>query len=202
MTDYNIFSFDNSVYVFGHNSYGQLGLGHNNNINKPTLLMQDPTIKSISHGYHHSMILKENGELFVFGYNKYGQLGLGHNNNINKPTLLMQDPTIKSICCGSYYSMILKENGELFVFGGNSYGQLGFGHNNAINKPTLLMTNKSINFHQIQQTSIIWNHNNHTFYPKEFKERISTFTLYLKRNQVNTKLKIPKFVLFEIIKYI
>jgi len=114
----------------------------------------------------------------------------------------MQDPTIKSICCRFYHSMILKENGELFVFGGNSYGQLGFGHNNTINKPTLLMTNKTINFHQIQQTSIIWNHDNHTFYPKEFKERIYTFTLYLKRNQVNTNLKIPKFVLFEIIKYI
>ena len=147
-------------------------------------------------------IFSFNNSVYVFGHNDYGQLGLGHNNHINKPTLLMQDPTIKSICCGYSHSMILKENGELFVFGGNSYGQLGFGHNNAINKPTLLMTNKTINFHQIQQTSIIWNHNNHTFYPKEFKERIYTFTLYLKRNQVNTKLKIPKFVLFEIIKYI
>jgi len=148
------------------------------------------------------MILKENGELFIFGDNDCGQLGLGHNNDISKPTLLMQDPTIKSICCGYSHSMILKENGELFVFGGNSHGQLGFGHTNAINKPTLLMTNKTIDFHKIQQTSIIWNHNNHAFYPKEFKERIYTFTLYLKRNQVNTKLKIPKFVLFEIIKYI
>ena len=132
MTNYNIFSFDNSVYVFGHN--------------------------------------------------KYGQLGLGHNNDIYKPTLLMQDSKIKSICCGHKHSMILKENGELFVFGYNYYGQLGLRHANAINKPTLLMTNKSINFHQIQQTSIIWNHNNRAFYPKEFKERIYTFTLYLKRN--------------------
>jgi len=182
MTNYNIFSFDNSVYVFGHNKYGQLGLGHNNDIYKPTLLMQDSKIKSICCGHKHSMILKENGELFVFGDNDCGQLGLGHNNHINKPTLLMQDPTIKSICCGNSHSMILKENGELFVFGYNYYGQLGLRHANAINKPTLLMTNKSINFHQIQQTSIIWNHNNRAFYPKEFKERIYTFTLYLKRN--------------------
>ena len=32
------------VLVFGSNYYGQLGLGHNNNINVPTLLMNDTTI--------------------------------------------------------------------------------------------------------------------------------------------------------------
>ena len=35
---------NDDVLVFGYNGYGQLGLGHDNNINKPTLLMNDKTI--------------------------------------------------------------------------------------------------------------------------------------------------------------
>ena len=32
---------NSKVFVFGWNHDGQLGLGHNNDINKPTLLMGD-----------------------------------------------------------------------------------------------------------------------------------------------------------------
>ena len=42
------------VLVFGSNYYGQLGLGHNNNnINVPTLLMNDTTITNIICGISH-----------------------------------------------------------------------------------------------------------------------------------------------------
>ena len=90
------------VLVFGCNEYGQLGLGHNNNINIPTLLMNDTTIKNIICGTFHTIIYKNNGDVLVFGHNDYGQLGLGHNNNINVPTLLMNDTTIKNIICGGF----------------------------------------------------------------------------------------------------
>ena len=43
------------VLVFGSNRYGQLGLGDNQDRNKPELLMIDPEIKQITCGvlsYH------------------------------------------------------------------------------------------------------------------------------------------------------
>ena len=48
-----IYENNGDILVFGHNYYGQLGLGHNNNINVPTLLMNDKSIKNIICGRHH-----------------------------------------------------------------------------------------------------------------------------------------------------
>ena len=76
---------------------GQLGLGHNDNINVPTLLMNDKTIKNIICGTYHTIIYKDNGDILVFGDNDEGQLGLDHYENINIPTLLTNNLYIKSI---------------------------------------------------------------------------------------------------------
>jgi hypothetical protein len=55
----------------------------------------------------------------------------------------------------------------------------------------------------IPKANRIWNSNDHhklTF--PAFQQSLHTFLLCLKANQFKTKLKIPKFVLFEIIKFI
>ena len=189
------------LYVCGVNNYGQLGLGHTNNVCKPTLLMHDPEIKLICSGFDHSMVLKNNGDLLVFSDNEYGQLGLENNKDkMIIPTLLMNDNTIENIHCGADHSMILKNNGELYVCGDNEYGQLGLGHKENVFKPTLLMTNKTIKFYNSMPTQ--WTSENHKNCAPSFKQRIIAFVLFLKRNQMKTGLKIPKFVLFEIIKFV
>ena len=54
-------------FLFGYNMDGQLGLGHNNdNINIPTLMMIDRTIKDIMTSRWHTIIYKGNGDVFVF----------------------------------------------------------------------------------------------------------------------------------------
>ena len=83
------------LFAFGCNYNGQLGLGDRTNINKPTLLMHDQSIRKIVCGGNHTFILKTNGELYAFGCNIFGQLGLGDNKSREKPTLLMRDPTIR-----------------------------------------------------------------------------------------------------------
>ena len=145
MNDHNFIYDGSQLLAFGHNHYGQLGLGDNKNRNLPTLVMTDTTIRQIACGSNHTFILKESGELFAFGNNECGQLGLGDNENKNMPTLLMQDEEIRQIACGFFHSFILKESGELFAFGWNEYGQLGLGdNNNNRNLPTLLMQDKEI----------------------------------------------------------
>jgi len=236
------------LLVFGFNSKGRLGFGDciNEHVRIPTLLMKDSKIKSICCGAGHSMILKNNGEVFVFGLNRNGQLGLGNYNSIksNKtsPRVLMKDPTITLISCGSTFLMILKNNGELliygnnskeprvlmndskirsifsgaehamilknndelFVFGENSYCQLGLGTHTGYNLdiPKLLMKDQNIEIFGDNATYLEWSCKNHNSFSKEFQQRIHTFLLFLKRNQMKTGLKIPKFVLFEIIKYV
>ena len=88
MNNHNFIYNGNELFTFGDNVLGQLGLGDNENKNKPTLLMQDKTIRQIICGEVHSFILKNNGKLLVFGNNIHGELGLGDNVSRNIPTLL------------------------------------------------------------------------------------------------------------------
>ena len=76
---------------------GQLGVGDNQNRNKPELLMTDPEIKQIICGFAHIMIYRNNGDVLVFGSNEYGQLGLGDNQNRNKPVFSMNNINLKMI---------------------------------------------------------------------------------------------------------
>lgn len=80
---------DNDVVAFGRNDYGQLGLGHNNVRDEPTLLIKGIFVQQIACGYIHTVILEENGDVLVTGHNLCGQLGLGHNHNQNKLIRLM-----------------------------------------------------------------------------------------------------------------
>ena len=93
--NHSIMLCDNQVYVWGANGYGQLGLGHNNDVNSPQKLNLDNIIK-ISCGLYHSMAITNLNQVYVWGGNGYGQLGLGHNNNVNSLQKLNLD-NIKKI---------------------------------------------------------------------------------------------------------
>ena len=84
---------ENSLcYVWGNNSFGQLGLGDINYRLTPTLLTP-PNNEKITHvtcGYLYSVCLTANKSCYVWGANISGQLGLGLNANTSyrEPTLL------------------------------------------------------------------------------------------------------------------
>jgi alpha-tubulin suppressor-like RCC1 family protein len=111
------------VVVFGYNKYGQLGLGHNEDQNKPQLLMHGEEIHQIACGSYHTVILKADHDILVFGDNYSGQLGLGHDKNQNKPQLLIRGEKISQIACGNNHTVIVKANDDVLVFGYNAYDQ-------------------------------------------------------------------------------
>jgi alpha-tubulin suppressor-like RCC1 family protein len=82
---------DGSLFGFGANSCGQLGLGHTNHQLTPQQLILPEEKKpiQISLGFSHSFILCEDSSLFCFGNNCYGQLGLGHTNQQLTPQCLI-----------------------------------------------------------------------------------------------------------------
>ena len=100
-----LYKYNGDVFVFGNNSYGQLGLGDDIDRYKPTLLVNNKEIKTISCGGYYSIIYENTGNLFVFGCNNDGQLGLGDNICRLVPTLLMHNNNINMICCGYKHTM-------------------------------------------------------------------------------------------------
>lgn len=67
--------FDDNVFIYGPNYFGECGLGTQGEIFEPTLV-PDIKAKMVSCGAIHTMILTTNNELYASGNNEYGQCGL------------------------------------------------------------------------------------------------------------------------------
>ncbi|XP_047734806.1 secretion-regulating guanine nucleotide exchange factor isoform X5 [Prionailurus viverrinus] len=121
------------LFAWGANSYGQLGLGHKEDVLLPQQLndfCKPECVRRITGGGGHSAIVTDEGGLFVCGLNKDGQLGLGHTEDVLYFTTcrsLLGCP-VQQVACGWDFTIILTENGQVLSCGSNSFGQLGVPH--------------------------------------------------------------------------
>ncbi|XP_042301777.1 secretion-regulating guanine nucleotide exchange factor isoform X2 [Sceloporus undulatus] len=119
------------LMAWGANSYGQLGLGHREDVFLPQALQgflcNQENIKNITGGGGHSAILTDTGKLFLCGQNKDGQLGLGHTEDVTHFTLctFLCDCPVMQVACGWDFTIVLAGGGQVFSCGSNSFGQLG-----------------------------------------------------------------------------
>ncbi|MCB9091398.1 MAG: hypothetical protein H6621_09820 [Halobacteriovoraceae bacterium] len=131
---------EGNVRCFGQNNYGQLGLGHTNNIgdNEPItsqdFLPIDEKVIDLSAGLNHTCAVLESGRVLCFGANQAGQLGLGHTDNIGDDESLTSDlkidlgePAVR-IYSGTNYNCALLASKKVKCWGENNSGQLGLGH--------------------------------------------------------------------------
>ncbi|XP_068541248.1 secretion-regulating guanine nucleotide exchange factor-like isoform X10 [Anas acuta] len=115
----------------GANSYGQLGVGHKEDVLIPQSLKdvscKCEDIKSITGGGGHSAVITGAGELFVCGHNKEGQLGLNHTEDALRFTLCtaLSGFHVKEVACGWDFTIILVGTGVVLSCGSNAFGQLG-----------------------------------------------------------------------------
>uniref|UniRef100_A0A672TBT7 RCR-type E3 ubiquitin transferase n=1 Tax=Sinocyclocheilus grahami TaxID=75366 RepID=A0A672TBT7_SINGR len=80
----------------------------------------------VSCGFHHSVVLMENGDVYTFGYGQHGQLGHGDVNSRGSPTLVQALPGPSTqVMAGSNHTAVLLMDGQVFTFGSFSKGQLG-----------------------------------------------------------------------------
>lgn len=116
---------------------GQLGLGHNNVIDKPEKMpkFSNNKIKSVYSEGDISFIITEAGETFMWPVkNSSGSLSYS-------PRQLNFNERISNIACGGCFALFLTVNGLVYSMGrNNSYGQLGHGDNVPRLKPTLIET--------------------------------------------------------------
>lgn len=132
-----------TVYSWGRNDYGQLGLGdttYNGRIS-PTLIGVDfgwgifENISSVRAGRYHAIALKTDNTLWSWGENGSGQLGLGDTSAADAPRqiglyssdgfLISADSDWLGVFPGSYHSLALKTNKTLWSWGSSGSGQLG-----------------------------------------------------------------------------
>lgn len=128
---------DGTVWAWGNNSHGNLGLGDTSNRDSPVQNTGLTDIVAITIGFDSSMALKRDGTVWAWGYNTYGGLGLGDTTEHDSPVQITDLSNIVAIASGGGHSMALGRDGRVWVWGLNGYGQLGLGDSTERDSPVV-----------------------------------------------------------------
>jgi alpha-tubulin suppressor-like RCC1 family protein len=125
---------DGTLWAWGANAYGQLGVGDTAERHSPVQVGGDTTWKAVAAGDDYSAALKTDGSLWVWGRDKFGQLGLGDTTDRHAPVRVLTGSgaeTFSAFACGSgrdsSHMLAVKTDGTLWGWGNNSIGELGKG---------------------------------------------------------------------------
>ena len=117
---------DGTLFVYGSNNHGQLGLGNtkeNGDINAVSI-EGEKVIKAAA-GLQHTIVMTNNA-IYSCGANKKKQCGLEdfreYVSSISKIGTFNSE-TLKDVKCGDNHTIVLLECGRVFTFGDNKYGQ-------------------------------------------------------------------------------
>ncbi|XP_058403468.1 E3 ISG15--protein ligase HERC5-like isoform X2 [Diceros bicornis minor] len=146
-------SMSGNVYSWGRNGFGQLGLGHTNNQDSPSLVeaLASQKVEFLACGGSHTAVLTKDGLVFTFGAGKYGQLGHNSTQNELRPCLVTElvGNRVTQIACGRCHTLAyVSDLGKVFSFGSGEEGQLGNGgtHNQLIPLPMKSPSNEDLKF--------------------------------------------------------
>lgn len=143
---------DDTLWCWGDNQNGQLGVGDNTDRNVPTQVA-GTWIKALTgtDGYHTCGVqpptsrVKDKGTLWCWGLNDEGQLGLGDQVSRNVPTQVGSDADWIGLALGYHHSCALRGQKSLgrtlWCWGQNDFGQLGLGDRSRRLTPTMVEGN-------------------------------------------------------------
>ncbi len=122
----------NSVYVWGYNGFGQLGLGSTTNQSSPALVpgVTATDILLTKYAGGATLIITPTGGVMGTGYNGFGAIGDGTtvNKNVFTPTLTpFTNAKSMYMDVGNYCSAVVTADDSLYVVGQNVHGGLGIG---------------------------------------------------------------------------
>lgn len=138
--DHTVFVDDGSVYAFGGNHCGQLGLGDRDDRRTPAFVraLSAARIVQAAAGETHTVFLDDRGQVYACGQGNAGQLGLGdcENRSVPTPVRALASVDVVRVAAGEAHTVALTDAGDVYVFGSNSRGQLGLaGRERAVPAP-------------------------------------------------------------------
>jgi alpha-tubulin suppressor-like RCC1 family protein len=116
---------DGTLWTWGTNASGELGLGTTTDKYVPTQVANLNTWLEIECGWNHTLAIKSDGSLWAWGNNGDGQLGLGDTKGRLSPVQVGIATDWYRVVGGIRHSLAIKTDGTLWAWGDNSKGQLG-----------------------------------------------------------------------------
>ncbi len=132
---------DGSLFAWGANARGQLGVGTTNDSRVPVRVGGDTNWVQVEAGATHSVALRTNGTIWAWGGNQNGELGLGHTNNVLIPTQVGVDSAWVEVRAGGSFTLARRADGTIWGWGRNDSGQLGNSSTNEVHSPVRVGTN-------------------------------------------------------------
>ena len=144
------------MYASGANANGELGLGHNNTVRRPTLLDRNLVfggndVVMAAVGMNHAACVTSDGDLWTWGSVQCGQLGIRDDpmecewNDGRRMTPYLvprqtfnQSPALM-VACGEDFTLLLTVSGQVWSCGRAQSGQLG--HDDDLQRNVLSLIN-------------------------------------------------------------
>jgi len=116
---------DGSLWSWGYNQFGCLGLG--NTLSRSSPVQIPGTWKFITNFNRGAAAQRSDGTMWVWGHNTEGQLGLGDIVNRSSPVQIAGNwqSVLRSSSSGNSPSLSLRTDGTFWSWGPNANGQLG-----------------------------------------------------------------------------
>jgi len=121
---------DGTLWTWGLNSSGQLGLGNTTSYSSPKQVGNLTNWSNAIGRQTHNLAIKTDGTLWAWGWN-LGALGLGNTTNYSSPVQVGSGTNWSKISTNTYVSFAIKTDGTLWSWGQNNFGQLGQGTSSA-----------------------------------------------------------------------
>lgn len=132
---------DGTLYAWGLNSDGHLGLGDMIPRSSPVAVLGGIKFKRvITNGFSNSMYgLAADGVLYAWGVNTSGQLGLGDVVPRSSPVAVLGGLKFAEVCAGNGYVHAITQDGIAYGWGRNDGGYLGTGDRTDRSSPVAIV---------------------------------------------------------------
>lgn len=138
---------DGSLWGTGRNTYGQLGLGHQDSVSTPTRITDG--VVDVVAGSGSVLFLKTDGSLWGMGNNSWGQLGMAAATSQSTPIQIAS--SVVAFDLESTFTLYVDDQNRAWGLGWNGSGQLGTGDAEDREGPVLIMS-------EVQDISASSNH--------------------------------------------
>jgi alpha-tubulin suppressor-like RCC1 family protein len=127
---------DGTLWSWGNNFYGQLGLGNTTRYSSPKQVGSLTSWLTVSAGsYSSTAAIKTDGTLWTWGQNNFGQLGLGNTVDRSSPSQVGSLTNWARLGAGNSYCLAIKTDGTMWSWGANAFGQLGLSNTTYYSSP-------------------------------------------------------------------
>jgi len=118
---------DGTLWTWGYNNNGQLGLGNTINTSSPGQVGNLTNWLSVSSGQYHIVAIKTDKTIWTWGAGTDGKMGLGNTTSYSSPKQIGSLTDWLRISAGVYHTAGIKIDGTLWTWGKNASGRLGLG---------------------------------------------------------------------------